>query len=260
MSERGQNRKKRAASVLALLAAAGVTVNALFASPEELLRPDAQLPDAAWSDTLLPDGGDDGDDGDAGEPDDGEKMRRRSGLRAVLRQRLERLPLALRCLLLLPLWLLGGALTAAGTALWSAAAPLLRGLLGFLLRAALLLGGFLAAASLLFPDLPLKKLLNRRTLPRLLLGALALSGAEALLAALWPDYAAARRWVSAAAMTALLALLSLAVYRRARRRERLEAARRAPELPEAEEPQPGVVRFTGPGGEFELRTAPPKES
>ncbi len=248
------DRKKRraAASAAALLTAASLTVGGLFRSPGDLLRRDADVPGPAYTDTLLTDD-DDGDDGDTDELDTEEKLRRRGGARALLRERLLRLPVAVRLLVLLPLWCCGSGLMALGGAVWSGASPWLQGLLGFVLSAALLAGGFLLAARAVFPDLPLKKILKgRRTLPLLLLAALALTAADRILAAAWPEYGGVRQAIMACGYLLLLGSAVVGFTLREQRRRALLPAPAPAPLPEPAAPE--KLYFTDPGGDFSIST------
>ena len=241
-----RDKQAAAAGAAAILTAASLLVGGLFRSPGDLMRRDADLPGPAYTDTLLDDDGDDGDDADG--QDTEEKQRKRSGLRALLRERILRLPLAVRALVVLPLWLAGSGLMALGSALWAGASPWVQGLLGFLLWAGVLLGGFLLAGKALFPDLPLKKLLDRRRLPVLVLAALALAAADRVLAFAWPEYGGFR---AALVSCGALAVFSAAVFSFSRRERR----RRAALPPPAEEPvpaKPDKLHFTDPGGDFTI--------
>lgn len=198
-------KKAAAVSAVTLLTAASVMTGSLFDSPEALLRDDgAAIPVCG---TVTP--ADGAKDGDAGVEDgESEEMRRR-GVRAALRQRILRLPLAVRLLIVLPIWALGGAILAVLGALWPLLSPVLGKLAGFALAAALLAGAFLSAAKAVFPDLPLKKLLSRHSLAVLLLGAAGLMIADAVLPAVWDGYARAREIVLSVSVFLALACVTV---------------------------------------------------
>ncbi len=183
-------KKTATASALALLTAASVVTGSLFNSPAALLPDDGG---AGIIYNVSSDGGAD-DDAGAQEGENGES-RRRSGACAVLRERILRLPLLVRLLVILPLWALGSAILAAAGALWTVFSPVVGRTAFFALVLALLLGAAAMAAKAVFPDLPLKKLLSRRGLAALVLGAAGLSAADAVLGAAWADYARAKEIV-----------------------------------------------------------------
>lgn len=131
-----------------------------------------------------------------------------------LRDRLRRFflaqPSVLRGFLLLPFWAMGKALPALLHLSLSALGPILQPIFGVLLNAALLFGLFALVFKLLFPDVPLKKLLTKRNVLLLAAGSLVLSATDAILRVYWEDY----RPVSIAVRLALgVVVLSLLCWR-----------------------------------------------
>ena len=227
-------KKTAAVSAVALLTAASVTTGSLFSTPAALLS-DAGAPASAYSVSVDLDGADDDDAGV--EQDESGETKKRGGVRSMLRARILRLPLAARLLAVLPLWALGSVILAAVGAVWTLLAPALGKVAGWVLLLALLAGAFLLTAKAVFPDLPLKKILNRRSLVALLLGASALAAADAVLGATWEDYAQVRNIVLSAGFFA--ALSCAAVPFALREQERRLA------LPKAEPPKkPDKLIFT----------------
>ena len=144
------------------------------------------------------------------------------------------MPVAVRMLVVLPLWLAGSGLTLLGTALWSGVSPILSHILNSLLLILALFAAFVLAAKAIFPDLPLKKILNRRTIPRLLLLGVILSIADRLLLAFVAEYASVR---NIAVLIAFLLALFAAVLAFALRE--LNRGRRAAEKAQAQQsPKP----------------------
>ena len=233
---------------VAAITALALTVGGLFQSPEELLQEETQNPPLVEE---LDPGTDDGCDADADDADcDETEKRRRGGVRAALRDRILALPMAVRLLAILPLWLLGSGLTIFASALWTAVSPLLGGVLNSLLLLAALFGAFLLAVKAVFPDLPLKKILNRRTVPWLLLGGLALSVADRVLLSQLEGYGPVRNLAFAGGFLLLLAAAVLSFVRKEQRR------RRAAPPPEAEAEAPArdeLVVFDAPGGPIAIR-------
>ena len=235
MEEKENANKKGKRALLtagvALFAALSLTVSGLFQSPGDLLHDD-DSPTVIVADDADPDT-DGGGDGDGVEDTETEKQRR-GGFRKLLRARILSMPVAVRMLVVLPLWLAGSGLTLLGTALWSGVSPILSHILNSLLLILALFAAFVLAAKAIFPDLPLKKILNRRTIPRLLLLGVILSIADRLLLAFVAEYASVR---NIAVLIAFLLALFAAVLAFALRE--LNRGRRAAEKAQAQQsPKP----------------------
>ena len=152
--------KKRAqAAAAAVIASAGIMVNAAVPSEELNALPTDDAP-IVLTLSVDDDGGDDLDEDEA-VTDDEEKRR---GISARARAWLMRLPVWKRLLLLLPLWLIGGLLIASITSpTWS-----------WVLTAALMVLSLFAALKLAKPELPLREILSRQNLFRLFCGFLSM--------------------------------------------------------------------------------------
>ena len=239
---------KRAAATtaLALLTAASIATGSLFDSPAALL-PEDGAPAVVYNVTGGLDGAEDEDAGP--EEDESEETRRRGGIRALLRERILRLPLAVRLLVVLPLWAVGSAVLAAAGAAWTLLQPVLGRAAGFALLLGLLFGAFVLAVKAAFPDLPLKKLVNRRSAVALALGAAGLSVLDAVLSAAWAGYAPVKNVVLSAGFFVALCCAAVPFALREQRR-RLDAARAKREAEEAQQAKPATLTFTDAGGTF----------
>ena len=233
-----------ATTAVALLTAASVMTGSLFDTPSALV-PDDGSPAIVYNMTTGLDGADDDDAGVT--EDESEETRRRGGIRAILRARILQLPLLVRLLVILPIWALGKVLLAAAGAAWPLLSPVLGKVAGFALMLALLIGSFVLAAKAVFPDLPIKKLLSRRSLVALLLGAAGLSVVDAVLGAAWADYEQAKNIVLSVGF--LIALSCAAVPFALREQKRRLTARTEPEPPA----KPETLVFTDAGGTFTVR-------
>ena len=246
-------REKRIAvgTTLALLTAASVTVGGLFNDPAALLQEDELKPGVVY----VMDNSADDDDGGAQQEDETEK--RRGGVRAALRRRILALPLIVRMVVVLPLWAVGWALTAAMAALWtSALSPLAAKLFGALLMFGMLALVFALAVKAIFPDLPLRKIFSRRSLVALAIGALALFAADLVLPILWTEYERAKALVTAAGMLIVLTptVTAFSLREQKRRREQLKkAAEEERRAQEEAKKLPDVLEFTDAGGSFTVR-------
>ena len=107
-------------------------------------------------------------------------------LRERICLRIQSWPLAVRALVLLPLWGIGEVLTVLLSSLIGS--PVGRFLLHFTLEIALLVGLFALVWKLLFPHVPLRKLFSKKTLPWLIAGALLIAAADALLEYFWEPW------------------------------------------------------------------------
>lgn len=240
---KNSTKKAAATTAIALLTAASVVTGSIFESPAALL-PEDGAPGIVYN---MNTGLDGADDDDAGmQEDESEETRRRGGVRAALRERILRLPLIVRLLVILPMWALGSALLAAFGAAWTLMQPVLGKLAGFAVMLALLAASFFLCAKAVFPDLSLKKLLSRRNLVALLLGASGLTVADAVLPAVWAEYEQMKAIVLSGGFFVALCCVAVPFALREQKR-RLSAAREAEEKREKE---PEKVTFIDAGGTF----------
>ena len=193
--------KKVAAGAAGVVTAAGLLVNTAVKDPSALLKPtDESAADPSHVCVV-----------------DGVEHRRYIvetedyepyTLRERICLRVQSWPLAVRALVLLPLWGVGEVLTVLLSALLSS--PVGQFLLHFLLEIVLLVGLFVLVWKLLFPHVPLRKLFSKKTLPWLIGGALLIAAADALLGHFWEPWKVWRIVLLAAVGFAVLLLL----YRR----------------------------------------------
>ena len=173
--------KKVAAGVAVTVAVASVATNLAF-QPDELLHDHAYLEAHTRMIQL-----DEQEDPEI-EYTEPEELSRTD----TLRNRLLRLPVPVKALLLLPLWALGAVPVAIGTSLFSGVSPVLSYILSFLLQAGVLVGVFCAVYKLVFPDRSIKELFKKKNRRWLLLGAAAITGADMLLGLFWSGWSAVR--------------------------------------------------------------------
>ncbi|MBQ9647978.1 MAG: hypothetical protein IJV43_06420, partial [Oscillospiraceae bacterium] len=156
-----------------------------------------------------------------------------------------------RLLVVLPLWALGTVILAAAGAAWTLLSPAMGKIAGFALMLALLLGAFVLAAKAAFPDLPVKKLPSRRSLVALLLGAAALSAADAVLGAAWADYEQAKNIALSVGFFLALSCAAVPFALREQKRRLEKAASEAERAKEAA--KPSTLVFTDGSGTFTVR-------
>lgn len=167
--------KKKTAAIVSLGAAVlglGAGVNASFTS-EELLHSAEYLREQGEADYTI-------------HYTETAELSRADQLRAAI----IRLPVAVKALILLPLWAIGAIPVAVVTAL--AASPIWGSLLGFVLQGAILLGVFCVVYKLLFPNKKLKDLFKKKNLKWLFAGAGGIVAADWVLTQVWTGWNALR--------------------------------------------------------------------
>lgn len=188
--------KKIAAGVAVTLAAASIATNLAF-EPSELLH----SADYLSSHTRYMQTGELGDYSiEYSEPEE-------LGKKDALRLWLLKLPVPVKALFLLPLWLLGALPVAIGTGIVSALAPVWSQVAGFLLQAGVLVGVFCLVYKLVFPKRKVTELFKKKNRRWLFLGAAAVAGANLLLSLAWPEWSAARVVLMVAVGFGILCLL-----------------------------------------------------
>ena len=188
--------RKFTVGIIGTVAAAGIATNVLV-DPEDLVRTAEALEDRTRIET-------DGGTGDyAVSYAENGKL---TGTDAV-RDWIIRLPLAVKAVILLPLWALGAIPVAIGTGIASALAPVWGQIAGFFMQTAVLLAVFCAVYKLLFPQMPIRELVKRKNLTWLVLGAGGVVGANLVLSEVWTQWTAWRAVLLAAAGFGILCLL-----------------------------------------------------
>ncbi len=242
--EKKKKQRSRAAKAgVALFTSASVLVGGLFPSPDALLAEEQDLNPVAivqndndTGDDLDGDGGD--DDGSADEEEE-ETAAEATGLRAGLRQRILQLPLAVRVFVLVPMWALGWAIWTAATGLWTMLlGPIAGKAVSWLFLLAALLGAFVLGAKAIFPELPLKKIVNKKSLLGLLIGGLTLGAADLAVPLFWDGYEKLAQVFRASGVALILGTVLFALSRRILRKRRAEAEAAAAAAEEEEEPEP----------------------
>ena len=240
----GDLKRRVTAGAVALVTSASVLVGGIFHSPA-LLPDDQELaPQVAWTESDDDDLDGSGDDGDSGSGEESveiaqtvEETEAPPEVWDDQRRRWQRLPAALRWLAIplcaaLGLLLFSGSTALFGTVLGAIAAKAL----GWVLLLAALVLGFAAAVKSVFPDLPLKKILNKRSLTGVLLGGAALAALDLLLPLFWADYTRVELLVRALGVLGVIGTAAGSFAVREKRRRDEEALPEAePEEPEEEE-------------------------
>ena len=258
-SLRRRLRRKVSAGAVALVTSASMLVGGSFNSPALLPDDEDPMPQEAYtaSDEDDLDGSGDDGDGKAGKkaPEEAqeEKAEEAAEPAAVaeepeqapnvwddVRRKLQKLPLRVR-LLAIPLgalicWLIVSGVTALlGPVLGS----IVGGVLSWALGLAALLGCFTAAVKTVFPDLPIKKILNKRSITGVLIGGAVLAAADLVIPLFWAEYTRLEALVRALGIFAVMGTATgVFTVRENRRRKEEEDAAAAAAAAEAEE-EPG---------------------
>lgn len=147
------------------------------------------------------------DDDDEADEEKGAK----SGLIARFRQAVLQLPSSVRLLIVTPLWLLGTALMTTVSYLWNIifASPLGAFIAAFAMGFGVLVLLFAATAKILFPDIPLSKILSKRNVLMLGIAALALAGIDAVAPLFWHKYPAVSALVKIGIGASVVGVLTL---------------------------------------------------
>ena len=228
MEKKKSVKGKAAASAVAAVTAAGVLVGGAFADPDDILSND---PDAIVQ--TMDAGCQIDDDGGAG-PGDGEEEEEESrrGLKGGVRRIVRAAPVEVRALVAVPLWALGTVVIALVSTLWtsvlSPVAATALAWLGFALMAVLI---FALAAKTVFPNMPLKKILNKRSILGIGILCLIFGVADAALPLFWEDYAALSKVVKLIG-SMVCAGVPVAYFMRRRMREKPEEIVAEPVEPE----------------------------
>ena len=173
--------KKVAAGIAATVAAASIATNLAF-EPDELVHSAAYLDSHTKYMQVS-------DPGEAEiEYSEEEDLSRQDQLRTWLLK----LPVPIKALILLPLWALGAIPVAIGTAAFSAVSPIWAHVVSFLLNAAILFGVFCLVYKLIFPERKLTELFKKKNRRWLILGVVAVTGADMLLAQFWSGWSFVR--------------------------------------------------------------------
>lgn len=191
--------KKAAVSAVGVVAATSMLIGGVFSSPKDVTAPLPDTPPAIMevyeADTV---------------PDDEESSPvRRKSLKQRVREKLLAWPQWLRAILLLPLWGLG---TVLSLLLRTFLPGFLKWLLGALFPLLLLLAGL----KLLFPEIPLSKLLCRKNRIALAILAVLLFITSPILEHFYPDktYLAFCVKLGLLALTFLIACVQILIKRR----------------------------------------------
>ena len=217
-------KKKAIKAGVAVVASASVLVGGLFSSPDALLAPEQDLNPVPISQNDN-DNDQDGDEEDEESQEEEEEIESEAiGLLARLRLKLLQLPLAVRVFVLVPLWAIGWAIWTVAGGLWTMLlGPIAGKAVSWLFLLAALLGAVALGLKTVFPDLPLKKIVNKKSILGLVLGGFALGVADLTAPMFWDGYEALAHVLKATGMAAVLGSVSFALIKRTLKKKKAEA-------------------------------------
>ena len=228
---------KAAASAVAAVTAAGVMVGGAFSSPQEILEdsPEVIVQSVALDTQSAADA--DGGGTDTEEEEIAGEEEEKRGVRASVRKLVRSSPLGVRAFVVLPLWALGTFAIILANSMWSAVlSPTLSVILSWVGMALLAVLLYTLAVKTVFPDMPLKKILNKRSIVGIGILCLIFGVLDAALPLFWEDYAALSKILKLVGSMAC-AGVPVAWFMRHRRKKEAEEIVAEP-VEEEPEPEP----------------------
>lgn len=240
--EKHKRKKKHAnaltTSAVAAMTAAGVMVGGAMSSPDDTMNdgPDAIVQTISISPQIQVDAG--GSDGGAEEAVVVEEEKKKRGRASSVRKALAEAPFSQRVRFAIPLWIAGTVAIAFFSSLWmSVLPPLAAAALSWVLTALMAVLVFVLAVKTVFPDLPLKKILNKRSMLCIGILCLVCGVLDAALPFFWDDYTVISRVLKLLGSAACTGVPILYFLRRHKREEPQETIEAEP-VDEAPPPEP----------------------
>jgi len=136
-----------------------------------------------------------------------------------------------------PLWAIGWAIWTVAGGLWTMLlGPIAGKAVSWLFLLAALFGAVALGLKTVFPDLPLKKIFNKKSLLGLILGGLGLGVADLTVPMFWDGYEALAHVLRASGMALILGTLAFVLVRRVLKEKKDEPA--PADAPEETEDRP----------------------
>lgn len=215
-------KKKAVKAGVAVVTSASVLVGGLFSSPDALLAREQNLNPVVITQNDNDNDGDD-DDSSSSEEDEEEQEGESVGLRAALRQRILQLPLAVRVFVMVPLWAIGWTVWTVASGLWTMLlGPIAGKAVSWLFLLAALLGAAALGLKTVFPNMPLKKIFNKKSLLGLILAGLGLGAADLTVPLFWDGYEKLAHVLRGSGMALILGTLSFVLIRKILKQHRSE--------------------------------------
>lgn len=192
MDEKKKKRIKKAAAIATL--STSVFLANVIDSPDELINGQKVKPKNYAQIEIIEDD----------EPSDNQGNNLKSGLKKMILD----LPAPLRIVAGIPLWFLGTGLSSLLSLLFKGiVTPIMEVILHFILRTLIMLAVIVLAVKILFPDLELKKILNKKTLIIVIIFNIILSICDLLVPKFWPKYTTYRNIMKFISSTVVIVLI-----------------------------------------------------
>lgn len=176
MQENDKKRKQIEKGIVAGLTSASVLLGGTFDSPQDLINNDKYKPEAVIEKVLNDD-------------EDKQEAKQKNTLKEKFRNLVYKVPVKIRTYLFVPLWFLGTFLISLTDLLVKVVlAPASHIIINFILHVLIILGIVVICIKVLFPDLPLSKILNKRTLIMVIIGSMLLSLCDIFMPMVWDKY------------------------------------------------------------------------
>lgn len=176
MQENDKKRKQIEKGIVAGLTSASVLLGGTFDSPQDLINNDKYKPEAVIEKVL-------------NEDEDKQEAKQKNTLKEKFRNLVYKVPVKIRTYLFVPLWFLGTFLISLTDLLVKVVlAPVSHIIINFILHVLIILGIVVICIKVLFPDLPLSKILNKRTLIMVIIGSMLLSLCDIFMPMVWDKY------------------------------------------------------------------------
>lgn len=176
MQENDKKRKQIEKGIVAGLTSASVLLGGTFDSPQDLINNDKYKPEAVIEKVL-------------NEDEDKQEAKQKNNLKEKFRNLVYKVPVKIRTYLFVPLWFLGTFLISLTDLLVKVVlAPASHIIINFILHVLIILGIVVICIKVLFPDLPLSKILNKRTLIMVIIGSMLLSLCDIFMPMVWDKY------------------------------------------------------------------------
>ncbi|MBQ6479146.1 MAG: hypothetical protein IJI44_07245 [Erysipelotrichaceae bacterium] len=176
------NRKKIRLGVLTGLTSLSVLIGSVFDSSKDLLE-ETHVNPKAISEIMT----------DLSE-DNLESRKQKQGIKEKIRKLIYKVPVKIRVVLFLPLWLLGNLILAAAEFLFKTLlAPIGNLILGFVFQTLLLFGIIGICIKIMFPDLPWSKIFSKKLILLVFAGSLFMSACDLVMPMIWEKYTLYRR-------------------------------------------------------------------
>lgn len=176
MQSEDKKKKQIEKGIVAGLTSVSVLLGSTFDTPQDLINNDKYKPKAVIEKIQS-------------EEEENHKSKQENLIKAKLRNLIYRIPVKIRTYLFVPLWFLGTFLISLTDLLTKVVlVPASHIILNFVLHILVIMAIVVICIKILFPDLPLSKILNKRTLMMIFIGSFILTLCDIFMPMIWTKY------------------------------------------------------------------------